>query len=88
MEVRIFRAFLLSPLHYLFGTLKNKVYVDVPSAKDVKSGVQGSVAAPLLHEEFSHTFTLYLVIRLVWTELFSKYFCFPLEERVLMTVLI
>lgn len=29
-------------------------YVDVPSAKDVKSGLQGSVAAPLLHGEFTY----------------------------------
>lgn len=49
-------------------------HVDVPSAKDVKSGLQVSVAAPLLHGECSHTFTLYLMICLVSAELFSKYF--------------
>lgn len=63
-------------------------YVDVPSAKDVKSELQGSVAAPLLHGDCLHTFTLYLMICLVWAKLFSKYFWFSLEEGVLMTVLI
>lgn len=86
--VMIFGPFFLSSQHYFFVRLKNMAYVDVPSEKDVKSGIQESVAAPLLHGECSHTFILYLMICLIWAELFSKYFWFSLEERDLMTILI